>query len=291
MSYVDRFAEMLRSKKQRFEVVDGQLFVRKERWVSPLGPVAQAFSLTAEQRRGLLRSLGGLWVQWTDGFGLHAAASEWYALVCRRYRPVDEVESHSARKQIRRGMRRCEVRRVDAREIAQNGYETYCEAIRGYGSRAVLPTAAEFERRVMGDEPFGDIRHHWATYRDGKLIAFNQNLIYDDVEVDYTLGKFHPAHLDSYPAYAMFSAMNEYYLGQNGFRYVNAGTRTISHDTDIQEFLERLFNFEKAPLGLHVHYRAPVGALLHAARPFRGLAKAVCPKAGAVLELDRFRVR
>ena len=289
MGYVERFAEMLRAKGQRFEIVDGQLFARKDRRIAPLGPVERAYAPTADQCRELLRSLGGGWVQWTDGFGPHADASEWYALVCRRYLSVDEVESANARKHIRRGLKRCEVRQVDAREIARNGYETYCAAVRGYGDRTPLPTAQEFERRVMGDEPFADVRHHWAAYREGKLIAFNQNLVYDDVEVDYTQGKFHPEHLDSYPAYALFNAMDEYYLVQKKFRYVNAGFRCISHDTNIQDFLVQLFNFRTERTNLRVHYSPGLGAMLKAARPFRVPIQAAWPQAKALFELDRLR--
>lgn len=287
MGYLERYSEMLRAKNRPFVNLDGQLFVRKNRCIVPVGPAAQAFHVSPAQGRRLLKDLGGLWVQWTDGFGPQAAHSEWYTLVCRKYIPVDEVESANARKHIRRGLKRCEVRQVDAREIAQNGYETYCAAIRGYGSNEELPTAEEFARRVMSDEPFGDIRHQWAAYHEGKLIAFNQNLVYDRVEVDYTLGKFHPDHLQHYPAYALFNAMNEYYLVQKGFQYINAGSRTISHETEIQEFLVRLFNFVKEPTGLHVQYRQPLGFALGMARPFRRVLAKMHPQANALFELDR----
>ena len=76
MAYLERYAEMMRQKNHRFELVDGQLFVRRERWIAPVGPVGQAYGLNAAQRGELLRKLGGLWVQWTDGFGPHANASE-----------------------------------------------------------------------------------------------------------------------------------------------------------------------------------------------------------------------
>ena len=291
MGYLERLTELLRRKNQPFQMMDGKIFVRKDRWIVPIGPASQSYDVSPKQCRELLHALDGLWVQWTDGFGPHATGSEWYALVCRKYVPVDEVESANARKHIRRGLKRCEVRQVDALEIAQNGYETYCAAIRGYGSRAPLPTEEEFARRVMSDAPFSDIRHQWAAYCDGKLIAFNQNVIYDDIEVDYTLGKYHPDYLQHYPAYALFNAMNEYYLVQKGFQYINAGSRTILHDTEIQDFLIRLFNFKKVPTGLHVHYRMPFGWMLGMARPFRGLLAKVVPKAEALFELDRMRVR
>ena len=291
MGGIERFAEMLRAKNQRFELVAGQLFVRKERRIAPLGPVQQPYALTPAQCRDLLQSLGGLWVQWTDGFGPHAETSQWFALTCRRFVPVEEMTSANARKNIRRGLRRCEVRQVDVREIARNGYETYCAAVSEYGLKEPLPTAQEFERRVMSDEPFSDIRHRWAAYHEGKLIGFNQNLVYDGIEVDYTMGKYHPDYLQFYPAYALFTVMNEYYLVQKGFQYINAGFRSILHDTEIQDFLVRLFNFEQTKTNLHVHFRPPLGGLLRAARPFRAVARALSAKSVAMFELDRLSVK
>jgi hypothetical protein len=291
MAYLERYAEMLRSKNRRFELVDGQLFVRKQRWIVPMGPVARAYALDAEQCRVLLRKLGGLWVQWTDGLGPQTDGSEWYALVCRKHVSVEGVASANARKNIRRGIRRCEVRQVDVQEIARNGYETYCAALRGYGQRSALPTAAEFARRVMEDEPFSDIRHRWAAYHEGTLIGFNQNLVYDDIEVDYTLGKYHPEYLQYYPAYALFNAMNEYYLVQKKFQYINAGFRSISHDTEVQDFLVRLFNFHKEPTGLHVWYRPAVGRMVRMARPLQSALTPLYPPLSAVFEMDRLRIR
>lgn len=291
MSWMERYADMLRQKNTPFVLLDSGLFVRRAGWIAPVGPAARRMTLDPAQGRRLLRELGGLWVQWTDGFGPHAAGSDWYALTCRAHVPVDEVPSQNARKHIRRGLKRCEVRRVDAQEIAKNGYETYCAAVRSYGTGAVLPAREEFARRVLSDEPFGDIRHQWAAYHEGKLIGFNQNLVYDRIEVDYTLGKYHPDYLKHYPAYALFQTMNEYYLVQQGFEYINAGSRSISHDTEIQEFLIRLFNFRKEPLRLHVQYRAPLGLLAGLARPFRRWVRPLSPRAAAVLELDRLRTR
>ena len=152
-----------------------------------------------------------------------------------------------------------------------------------------MPTPDEFAQRVLSDEPFGDVRHRWAAYREGKLIGFNQNLVYDDVEVDYTMGKYHPDYLEFYPAYALFQTMNEYYLVQRKMQYVNAGFRSISHDTEIQDFLVRLFHFEKLRVGLHVHFRRPLRGLLGLLRPFRPLLQAAWPPSKALFELDRLR--
>ena len=292
VGYVEQHAATLQAKNRRYAIVGGQLFTRKERWVVPVGPASQSYCLTPAQGRGLLAELGGLWVMWTDGFGPHAAASDWYAVICRRHLPVEEVASGNTRSKLRRGLKQCEVRPVDVRELAQNGYETYCAAVRGYSNhQEVLPTAAEFARRIMSDEPFGETRHRWAAYCDGKMVAFAQNLIYDKTEVDYTVIKLHPEYLNRYSSYALIYRMNEHYLAQQQFDHVTDGFRSIVHQTGVQDFLVREFGFEQARTGLHVHYRPPLGGLLKLARPIRRLLMKAGPKAQALLELERIRVR
>lgn len=288
MSYIEGFTEILQKKGRRFELVDGKLFVRKEQWIVPFGPAAKPYSLSPAQRKMLLLKLGGLWVQWTDGFGPHADNSEWYAVICRCHTPINVIESGNTRSKLRRGLKNCEVRKVDAEEIATQGYETYCAAINSYqGNDTQIPTEADFQRRVRSDAPFADIRHQWAVYHQDKLIAFAQNLIYDKIEVDYTLIKLHPDYLKFYPAYALIYKMNEYYLAEQGFQYVNDGFRSILHQTGIQEFLIKKFGFEKAPTGLYLHFRPPYGQILRLARPFRRPLARFYPKAGALFELDR----
>ncbi len=288
MSYIEGFTEILQKKGRRFELVDGKLFVRKEQWIVPFGPAVQSYNLSQTQCKKLLKDLGGIWVQWTDGFGPHADNSEWYAVICRRHTPINDIESGNTRSKLRRGLKHCEVRKVEAEEIALHGYETYCAAINSYqGHDAQLPTETDFQRRVRSDAPFADIRHQWAVYQYDKLIAFAQNFVYDKIEVDYTLLKFHPDYLKFYPAYALIYRMNEYYLAEQDFEYVNDGFRSILHQTGIQEFLIKKFGFEKAPTGLHLYFRPPFGQLLHLARLFRRPLARFYSKADALFELDR----
>ncbi len=292
MSYVDRYIEMYKAKNRRFEVIDGQLFTRKDRWVMPTGPVAQPYELSPEQCHHLLKKLGGLWVQWTDGFGEHAKHSEWHAMICRQHVPVTEIADKKRRKKMRRALKECEVHKVEPQEIAKNGYETFCEALLHYKNSSInIPSYENFYNRVLSDAPFSDIRHHWASYIDGKMVAFAQTLIYDHVEVDYTLSKLHPQYRKYNVGYAMRYHMNDYYLAKNNFQYVNSGFRSISHDTAIQDFLVREFDYNRDPSGLHVFYRRPLTTCLRLASPFRKFITPAIPKLKPLFELHRMRNR
>ncbi len=286
MSYVERYAEMLAAKRKPFTLVDGQLFARQQRWVAPVGPAAQRYSLTRQQARELQKKLGGWWVSWTDGFAAEADAAKWHAVVCRQFVPLENMPA-KRRYEVNRGFKNCDVRRVDAAEIAQNGYETHVAALAGYtaGRPVSVPSREDFSARVLTDMPFGDIKHHWAAYHQGRMIAFAQCWLYDRIEVDYTLIKLHPESRPLYAGYALVQRMNEFYLREQSFEYVNDGWRSILHETAVQDFLTGKFNFEKVGARLHIAFRPPLGALLNVSAPLHPILRKFDPRFAAVLEL------
>ncbi len=289
---LDGHIEVLRGKGRPFAKVGDKVFVRKGPAAVPLGPVGSDFTVTPDQANRLLRELGGWWVQYTDGFRWGAESSSWYAVLCRGHVSLANIVSGNTRSKLRRGLKHCRVVKVNPGEIAEKGYETYCAALQGYkGWNGAVPSPKEFERSVNSDAPFPDVRHQWAVYHRDDMIAFAQNLVYWPIEVDYTLIKLHPAFLKLYPAYALIYTMNQYYLEDQGFEYVSDGFRSVLHQTGVQQFLIDKFGFERAYTGLHMHYRFPLGAAVQLLRPARALVRKMSPSVGALLELDRLRVR
>ncbi len=281
---------MLTAKRTPFAMVDGQLFARKRNWITPVGPAAQRFTLSRSQAGDLLARLGGWWVSWTEGFGANVDGGGWHAVICRQFVPLDKMPA-KRRYEVNRGLKHCEVRRVAADEIARHSYEVHVAALRSYanGNEPDLPTSEAFAARVQRDAAFADIKHHWAVYHQGRMIAFAQCYLYGRTEVDYTLIKLHPQHLDLYPAYALIHRMNEFYLGAEGFDYVNDGWRSIFHETGVQDFLMQKFNFEKAHTNLRVQFRQPIAALLQISVPLHPVLSRADNRLKALLELRRLR--
>ena len=78
--------------------------------------------------------------------------------------------------------------------------------------------------------------------------------IYDRIEATYTMIKLHPDYLKLYPMYALIYRMNEFYLGQQGFEYVNDGWRSLAHESNVQNFLISKFSFHKAHTNVSARY-------------------------------------
>jgi len=266
-------------------LMHGRIFSRYGQVIMPQG--AQGVDLTRAECRALLAALGGSLVVWTDRSRPAHEPGEWYWVICRRFTPLEALSSKE-RKKFRHGLKHCEVRRLSVEELAGAGYLVYQAAWQGYGASPPVSEEA-FRQGVLREAAFPDLLHNWGAFVDGRLVAFAQNEIHGDAEAEYSALKLDPAYLHFRPSYALIHTMNEYYLKRMGFQYVNAGARSIAHETNFQAFLIRTFGFEKAYAPLKVHYRWPLGWLVNLAFPIRRLIGKKSRAVGSLLELERCR--
>jgi len=194
-------------------------------------------------------------IRYTDGFQNDTCDCEWYAVICDTFLDLNELPAKN-RSEIRRGLKNCAVRMVDAHLIAEQGYPVYVSAFKRYtGAQIKIITEHQFKKNVLLMKDFNDIRHYWGVFADDKLIAYSSNYIYGTTEVNYATIKFHPDYLKLYPSYALIYAMNKYYLKEKSFEYANDGFRSILHQTNIQNFLIDKFGFKKACTNLNIAYK------------------------------------
>ena len=67
--------------------------------------------------------------------------------------------------------------------------------------------------------------------------------------------------------------MNQHYLNERNFRYVNDGARSISHKTNIQSYLIQKFKFRKAYCKLNIVYSKRIEVLINIIYPMRSLIR------------------
>lgn len=176
--------------------------------------------------------------------------------------------------QIRKGLKNCRVEKVDKSEIVQNGFAVYKTAFTGYQTDMTPMSQESFEKSILNADLNVTV-DFWAVYNlKNILIAYSENIVDYDC-VNYSSIKFHPDYMKDYPSYALFFKMNEYYLNEKKYQYVNDGARSISHITNIQDFLMNKFHFRKAYCRLHVVYRRDIGLIVWVLYPFRTLISKV----------------
>ena len=207
--------------------------------------------------------------RWTSDFDCHEETEFWY-VICDE---VLDIASYSknTRNQIRRGLKKCDVGMIDKREVKEFGFECYKAAFLRYNTHLVPNTLSQFKDEL---DSLDSTWEFWGIYIEGKMIGYCQNKVINDY-CDYSTIKFHPEYLKFYPSYALFYTMNQYYLKEKNFKYVNDGARSISHETNIQSFLIQKFKFRKAYCRLNIVYNKPVGFLVRVVYPFRLFLKSL----------------
>ena len=174
------------------------------------------------------------------------------------------------RNQIKKGLKNCHVKRVENSFIAKEGYRVYSNAFIKYDTFIKPLSKEEFGKSILDSSD-----EFWAVFdKEKRVIAYANNIIEENV-CHYNSIKFDPAFLHLYPSYALIYVMNQHYLNERDFRYVNDGSRSISHQTNIQEFLIQKFRFRKAHCRLHIAYRKDIDIMVKALYPFYPFMKRV----------------
>ena len=206
--------------------------------------------------------------RWTSHFDQDQQSQFWYVIQDKPLE-MDDYKS-KIRNQIRRSLKKCVVKKVDKKEIIQFGYDSYFSAFKNYNTYLTPLSKKNFINSISN---LGIEWEFWGIYNlEGLMIGYSQNKIMKDY-CDYSIMKFHPDYLKSRPSEALIYTMNQYYLNDRKFRYVNDGTRSISHDTNIQSFLIQKFKFRKAYCRLHIIYSKRVKLLISVIYPFRSLIR------------------
>lgn len=210
MKNLDRFAELLDIKKEKYLIHNGIIWKIYKKMIQPLGPANYDCSITCKEARNISTKLGGILIRWTNGF-IEDKSTEWYSVICDKFIPLE------------------------------------------------------------------------------KLIAYSQNYIYAPTEANYSTIKFHPDFLKLYPSYALIYKMNEFYLKNKRFGYVNDGWRSIFHQSNMQSFLEKKFSFKKAYSNLHIIYKPSLHIFISNTYCFRNMLAIINPRLKALYFMEEAR--
>ncbi len=197
--------------------------------------------------------------------------SDYYTVIAKKNIDVQLLKSDKRRK-FNKANNIFEVRRIEpSRILGSDGVAVTQAALQRYGKTDF--GAAELKKRVRTDENFGEIVHYWGVFEQEKLVAYCWNHIFGNTEANYSTIRFLPSAFKNYVAYALFYKMNQFYLEQNGFEYVNDGFRSLTQHSDIQQFLVRELGFEYAPTRLVFGCNRWLGIGLGLVSPFSKMIK------------------
>lgn len=235
----------------------------------PNVPPHQNINLSLEEQKQLLNQSGAYFLRWTSDFDTPHESSFWYVLK----NTPEKLETYNSkvRNQIKKGLKHCEVRPISSETLQKEGYISYQKALKSYGI-SKIPNEKTFKeniRLLSKDWEF------WGIYSSsGDMIGYAQNQIIENT-CNYSTVKFDPDFLNLYPGYALFFTMNTHYLNKRQMRYVHDGSRSLSHETNIQKFLCSKFQFRKAYCTMHIAYRTDIAIIAKMLYPFHKMIETI----------------
>lgn len=205
--------------------------------------------------------------------------TSWWYTVCDKCDPQEF--SSNTRSKINRSRKRCSVERVSAEWLAEHGYPCYVAAHSRYKG-AVASSQERFRKNILNT--IGGPFEHWGVFVEKNLSGYCQCVI-EENNVATNVIKFDPDHLKNYISYALMSHLINHYVVERSM-VISNGTRSIAHDTNIQDFLLKL-GFRKQYCRLNIMYRPWVEVGARVIFPFRQLI-ARLPDTGSLSKLQTF---
>jgi len=290
MSYQEAYARYYSALGIPSKMLKDTLWIRYQRMAVPIAPASEGQVLTEEECRGLLSYFrDAVLVRYTDGFSADAVGSDSYSVICKKALHLSDYTSKK-RSMINKGLKHCEVRKIDTQHIVSDGYDTFASAFGRYDdSRPPTMTREEFERKASVAGQFPELVEYWGVFCEGKMVGYSENNLYGEIESAYTVIRLDPRYLKCYPAYALIYTMNQHYLNDRSFQYVNDGFRNILHATEFQQFLIDKFGFERAPTRLCIHYHPALATAVKFAYPFRKYLGRLNPRVRSLLQQEELR--
>ena len=179
---------------------------------------------------------------------------------------------------------------INKKILFESGYNVYEAAFKRYKTINNPMSKDQFVHFINSLEKSWEF---WGVFdkTNNILVAYSQNKVVNH-QCYYSTIKFHVDYLKKYPSYVLYYTMNNYYLNKLNLSYVNEGTRSILHETNVQSFLIDKFRFRKAYCKLHIEYHPFIKPVIYLLYPFRTFfAKSkikLIKKIGGVLKQEEY---
>ena len=225
-------------------------------------------NFTKAEGKKLLKDTGAYFIRWNSSFDIGEDNRFWY-VIKESHGGLEEL-SKKMRNQVKRGLRHFYIELINPETMLDSLFDVYVRASERYSTFEKIMTKNEFYNFIINldlrkYEFFGAF-----SIEDDCLVAYSQNLV-ESKCCFYKEMFFHPAHLKNYCSYALIFEMNKIYLNDRQFRYIHDGSRSLSHETAIHEFLISKFKFRKAFSKMEIRYRWDVKLVCFFLYPYRNL--------------------
>ncbi len=236
-----------------------------------------------------------LMVRWTSDFDCEKETDFWYVIKDDEY-DISKLKA-KRRYEITKARKSFEVRRINPSEFAEELYEIQIAAFSAY---------PEKYRPNVEHEVFIDGLGKWNGLCFGAFLKDAENemtsvlcgysyLTIQDRCINFSVQKTKPEYESQGVNAALVDGMLQHFGKQlSGGYYICDGSRSISHETAFQDYLEKYFGFRKSYCRLRIAWRPGLGWIIKLLYLFRKMLKqfddiGIVHLANAVLTMEEIR--
>jgi hypothetical protein len=252
--YLDRFAKLHEGQGRSIGFLNNKLWVKNGRMIVPVGPAHRDYEISEEQAHQLLKKApGSLLVKYHSVPKEPSVHGAWYAIIGDNFIALGAYRN-KYQKDIKKGLKNCDVRQLDASFIAKYGYNVYLAAFSRYQGIPKPMGRDSYKDMIHATIDFNDIYHYWGAFYKVKLVAYMVIVVYGDEEANISVGKYDPEFLRYRSSDALLYTLSQHYLQNKSVQYINSGYRNIHHKTNVEEYVLRKFSYKKLYLNSKVTY-------------------------------------
>lgn len=204
-----------------------------------------------------------LFARYTTDFDCADETAFWYIIKEGPF--VFSELSKKYQKNVKRALDRCKVKKLDPAIYTEEMYEVYKAAYDHYEK-----ADSEIPRDVFLRTTAVDKRDFWGAFckETGKMAGWMTCTNNGD-RTETVFAKYHPEMMTLRASDAIHFTILNYYLNELGQKFVNSGSRNISHQTNVQDYKEHNWKFKRAYCRLHIKYNPKISIFVKGLYPFR----------------------
>ena len=261
---VKSYADFLVSQGEVVQELGGVSWMKYHGALISAAAMPVYIDLTYDEAIKLLKKTGALFLRYESS--PVKTPTNWWTIVCRNY-DFNQVSSNT-RSKIRRGTQRLEIKQLSPEWLSEQGYECHVKCYQRY--KHATPKSKKAFTSFINSLKSQSVFDIWGCLKNGELLGYIICLVESDGVFMHTID-ITPAALHEYATYAMIHRILECYVNKKGLAVSN-GARSISHETNMQDFLCKL-GFEREYAELHIVYRYDMKLVVSFLYPFRNILK------------------
>lgn len=193
--------------------------------------------------------------------------TNYWCVILDKFYDIDDIPSKSTRKNLRKALSVYTYQLASKEEMLQYGYQIECEGSQRIG---IAPrfTKDGFEEFVEGVYARKNV--FWIGYHTESMTPAMWELL--SIKTDYIMEsseRLSYKFTKNNPTYGLNWAIAQYYLKEKGYKYIEAGEKSLSEHSNVQDFLIDKFCFRKAYCHLQVWMHPLLRTALFLAQPFK----------------------